>query len=373
MNDETRAVLSEIVRTEGRGITAEPRRLQALLSDRAGGYKLEINLLVSAADEGVPDALLRTSDTGPRGATIERLAHQLEESRGFEYSRSRWAVDSWAIALGLDPEATVPPPGPPPLPGPPPPPPGPIPPPIPGPPPPWPPQPDPYDGRTVPRPPGPVPPIPSPGPKPNRTLLIGGGVGAGVIALIVVIALLVRGPGPGPTPPTPTTRTSLPPTSTPTTTPTVPLAVQALINHVPLSTKAGAPLRTTCTENSEQNKRDAFKGITGIVCNPNSLISAFYYQLPTPTAMNNEYRSLATGLPTANCDPAGNAAFRGTNPYTVGATQRGFLMCFVDSNGAHLEWTDDALNVYGAVAASDSPANRQALFQYWFDSGVLNR
>lgn len=382
MNDDVRAVLSDIIRTEGGEVTAQPQRLQALLTERCGSSKLEIDLLVSAAEDGVPDALSGSSD-GPPTEASERLARQLEASRGIDYHQARWAVDSWAMGLGIagssptEVAVPMPPPAGSPV------------------------VPPPGEGSSLllppagpPRPPPPPvanppghgapPPGPPSGPTPDsKWLLIGGGVVIGVIAIVVVLVLALSGgkgngkPTATPTTVTPTTvtpttgprSTTTPPTTlTPTTQPTAPEAV--LISRVPIS------YRATCKVLAEQDKRDDFRNIPAITCDPNATVSVFFYQLPNATVMNDEYHSLvsANTLPDTTCDPNRNANFRAASTYTTGSTERGKALCYVGTdNTARMEWTDDALNTYGSIAANDSPPNRQTIYQFWVDNGALLR
>ncbi len=326
MDDDVRAALSDIMRTAGAEVIAEPQRLQALLAERCGSSELEINLLVSAAEDGVPSALSGSSDGPPTEAAADRLARQLEASRGIEYRRARWAVDSWAMALGVA------------------------------------------------QPPSP----PSRPTSSSKWLLIAGGVVIGVIALVVVLVLALSGgkrngkPTATPTTATPTTgprSTTTPPTTlTPTTQPPSPEAV--LISRVPAS------YRSTCQVLAEQDKRDDFRNVPAITCDPNSTVSVFFYQLPDATVMNDEYHSLvsANTLPDTTCDPKRNANFRAASTYTTGSTERGKALCYVGTdNTARMEWTDDALNTYGSIAANDSAPNRQTIYQFWVDNGALLR
>jgi hypothetical protein len=103
MNDAAVEALTGIIASEGTGIVDEPRRLAALLADRCAEHRLELNLLTTALEEGVPDVLLRGSEGTPTVVTFERLIRQLESARGFDTDNARWAVNAWATALGLAP------------------------------------------------------------------------------------------------------------------------------------------------------------------------------------------------------------------------------------------------------------------------------
>jgi hypothetical protein len=155
---------------------------------------------------------------------------------------------------------------------------------------------------------------------------------------------------------------------TPTTQPTS--AEALLIARVPTS------YRSTCKTLIEQDKRTDFQNIPAITCDPNGTVSVFFYQLPNATVMNDEYHSLvsANNLPDTTCDPNRNSNFRAASTYTTGSTERGKALCYVGTDStARMEWTDDALNTYGSIAADDSAANRQTIYQFWVDNGALTR
>lgn len=65
---------------------------------------------------------------------------------------------------------------------------------------------------------------------------------------------------------------------------------------------------------------------------------------------------------------------QGGDDLHVGVEQPGTILCYVDSDrNARLELTDDALNVYPAVVATDNGANHQQIYQSWRDRGTLMR
>jgi hypothetical protein len=76
--------------------TGNVERLEALLHDFCRGQRREIALLTAAADEGVP-AALRSGGA----ASIPSLAQQLADDRGIMSDAAHWAVETWALALGV--------------------------------------------------------------------------------------------------------------------------------------------------------------------------------------------------------------------------------------------------------------------------------
>jgi ABC-type amino acid transport substrate-binding protein len=99
-SEAVREQLGTLIFRFGADLAQDPRRLQALLRDMVGDHPAEISALVTAAEEGVPETLLQSSDPGAE-ATMERLARRLKERRALGAEASRWAVASWADALRI--------------------------------------------------------------------------------------------------------------------------------------------------------------------------------------------------------------------------------------------------------------------------------
>jgi ABC-type amino acid transport substrate-binding protein len=99
---EAREQLVSMVFRFGTDLARDPRRLQAVLRDMIGDHPAEISALVAAAEEGVPDALLESSDPGS-SAAMERLTRRLKERRALAAKAAEWAVESWARALRIPP------------------------------------------------------------------------------------------------------------------------------------------------------------------------------------------------------------------------------------------------------------------------------
>lgn len=101
MNDLPRQKLCEIVARHGRSIADQPRRCEGLLRDYCGGYRREIAALVSALEERVAADLLAASAGMPREVLLTRLAQRLHDNLAMDERAARWAVNSWALALGV--------------------------------------------------------------------------------------------------------------------------------------------------------------------------------------------------------------------------------------------------------------------------------
>src|SRR5271156_3929999 len=95
-----RDVLIEIVAKYGEPLLASPLRSEGLLKDYCGEFRREIFVLVSCLRVGVVDQLRRQG--GPSVKLVcARLALKLEQNLAISSDLAKWAMESWAIALGL--------------------------------------------------------------------------------------------------------------------------------------------------------------------------------------------------------------------------------------------------------------------------------
>ena len=101
MNDLPRQTLGELIAAYGRSLCDDPRRCEALLRDYCGQYKREIFVLVSALKEGVAEELQVTQAIMPHPLLIRRLVQRLHDNLGLAEEFAQWAVESWALALGV--------------------------------------------------------------------------------------------------------------------------------------------------------------------------------------------------------------------------------------------------------------------------------
>ena len=100
MSSTPRDVLIEIVAKHGEPLLASPLRTEGLLKDYCGEFRREIFVLVSCLRAGVVEQL-----RGQNGPSVKlvcaRLALKLEQNLAISSDVAKWAVESWAIALGL--------------------------------------------------------------------------------------------------------------------------------------------------------------------------------------------------------------------------------------------------------------------------------
>ena len=101
MQDIVRSKLAELVGRFGLDLCNDARRCEALLRDVCNEHKREITALVSAAREGVGNELRQSSAGVPKELIVARLTNRLHENVGLAEDLARWAVESWAVALGV--------------------------------------------------------------------------------------------------------------------------------------------------------------------------------------------------------------------------------------------------------------------------------
>jgi hypothetical protein len=100
MNQTVQAQLREVVTRYGTSVCDDPQRLRALLADLCPQHKRETLVLAQALEHGVARELLSSSDAVPWEALHGRLARTLRDDLAMEEAAARWAVESWAQALG---------------------------------------------------------------------------------------------------------------------------------------------------------------------------------------------------------------------------------------------------------------------------------
>ncbi|MFN2390595.1 MAG: right-handed parallel beta-helix repeat-containing protein [Pyrinomonadaceae bacterium] len=102
MNDLPRQKLVEIIAKHGMSVVENARRCEGLLRDYCGGFRREVSVLTMAVDERVPlDLLAAAVKNTPRQILLNRLAQRLCENLALSETAARWAVNSWAFALGV--------------------------------------------------------------------------------------------------------------------------------------------------------------------------------------------------------------------------------------------------------------------------------
>ncbi|RJP92427.1 MAG: tetratricopeptide repeat protein [Desulfobacteraceae bacterium] len=98
MNDLVQQKLSEIIIKYGASVIKSISRCEGLLKDLCGDHKKEINLLILALKNGVPDDLLDSNT--PEEYLLPKLIKRLEDECSIIEERAKWAVESWMMAIG---------------------------------------------------------------------------------------------------------------------------------------------------------------------------------------------------------------------------------------------------------------------------------
>jgi len=100
MSDLPRQKLCEVIKEQGSAIADDPRKLESILTESTGGkHRAEVASLVAAV-KGEVGADLRNQKGPLAGEEMDRLAQRLTDKQEVAKDQARWAVESWAVALG---------------------------------------------------------------------------------------------------------------------------------------------------------------------------------------------------------------------------------------------------------------------------------
>lgn len=103
MDNRPREILRDLVSRYGSSLASDPLRTEGLLRDTCGSYHREIFVLVNAVRQKVPADLLAPRHSLPFSLLQDLLKKRLCDELSLSDDASRWAVESWADALGLVP------------------------------------------------------------------------------------------------------------------------------------------------------------------------------------------------------------------------------------------------------------------------------
>src|SRR5215211_6946836 len=101
MNNLPRQKLVEIIARYGPALVNDYRRCEGLLRDYCSGYRREVAVLTSAMKERIGTDLLAADNKLPCEVVLAKLARRLHDNLAMEQTAARWAVNSWALALGF--------------------------------------------------------------------------------------------------------------------------------------------------------------------------------------------------------------------------------------------------------------------------------
>jgi len=108
MESLPRKVLCDLLRDYGRDLMSDSR-LKGLLMDYCGSCRAEVHLLVQAQQAGIPERLWKDSQRLPVGVVVAQLSAHLQTDYFVAEAAARWAVETWALALGLELPTPAPP------------------------------------------------------------------------------------------------------------------------------------------------------------------------------------------------------------------------------------------------------------------------
>jgi hypothetical protein len=111
MNDLARERLGELVTSYGTGLTATPRMCAILLKQKCAEFPAEVEVLSQAVQHGTVNHLMKVRRDQEWDPVCCSLVSELVET-GVQEEEARWAVESWAVALGKHPKAAPRPPEP---------------------------------------------------------------------------------------------------------------------------------------------------------------------------------------------------------------------------------------------------------------------
>ena len=101
MKELPRKKLCQIITQYGRSICNDPLCCEGLLRDLCGEHYREVFVLVCALKEQIPSKLLTSHDSIPNNMLMMKLTKQLCNNLALTKNAAEWAVESWALALGI--------------------------------------------------------------------------------------------------------------------------------------------------------------------------------------------------------------------------------------------------------------------------------
>jgi formylglycine-generating enzyme required for sulfatase activity len=101
MEPSVRDTLAALIARYGHALSEDPPRCEAMLRDLCGQHKREIFILVNALKQRVAADLLTGGGGLPTVLLLGRLRQRLEDELALTSEAAQWAVDTWALALGV--------------------------------------------------------------------------------------------------------------------------------------------------------------------------------------------------------------------------------------------------------------------------------
>jgi hypothetical protein len=107
MNDQARKKLCDFIANYGPTICSTPRTCNMVLGQQCADYPAEKDLFLRALDRGAVAGVMKAPVGGPWDDLVKTVA-----GSSVAPADAKWAVESWAIALGKHPDVAPPPPEP---------------------------------------------------------------------------------------------------------------------------------------------------------------------------------------------------------------------------------------------------------------------
>lgn len=101
MTDLVRQKLQALISQFGLSVCNDVKRCEALLKDLCPQNKREVRLLVIALGDGAVKKLSQPSSLMTSENLIAQLVQSLDENWGIASHHAQWAVESWALVLGI--------------------------------------------------------------------------------------------------------------------------------------------------------------------------------------------------------------------------------------------------------------------------------
>ncbi len=107
MNDLARKKLCDFINNYGPTVCSTPATCKMVLGQQCADFPAEKDLLLRALDRGAVTGVMKAPVGGPWDDLVTTVA-----GSSVAPADARWAVESWAIAMGKHPDIAPPPPEP---------------------------------------------------------------------------------------------------------------------------------------------------------------------------------------------------------------------------------------------------------------------
>jgi Leucine-rich repeat (LRR) protein len=101
MNNIPRQKLQDILTQESHTVCDDPNQCESKLRELCPEYPREVNVLISALTQNVAADLMALSEATSKDVLLSKLARRLYDNFGMDLEFAQWAVESWALALGV--------------------------------------------------------------------------------------------------------------------------------------------------------------------------------------------------------------------------------------------------------------------------------